>query len=373
MKSYLDLMKYTLKHGRWVAHERTGTRTLQVVGPQLSFNLLDGFPLVTSRYVPFKNAISEILWFLSGSTDERILRQQKNPVWSLWALTEKDVQSASSQTDPYGKDLYVGSCGPIYGEQWRHWPKHDGTTIDQIQYAMDTLKTNPTSRRLVVSAWNPEYLPDETLSPQENILRGKQALAPCHTLFQLVTQKASIMERYRWMTVNMPFQQHVALDSIVRSSGKTFLNQCRIFTGHFGISSLFSMSDDQFSDFDTQRLHVMFDQLRVPSRILHMKMFARSQDLPLGTVFNIASYALLLTIMAKHSDMIAGTYHHTMTDVHIYENQIEMAREHVKRPTFPLPELYVREGVQSIFDYQVSDFTLAHYEHGDYIKYPITK
>lgn len=373
MKSYLDLMKYTLKHGRWVSHSRTGVRTLQVVGPQLSFNLLDGFPLVTSRYVPFKNAVSEILWFLSGSTDERVLRQEKNPVWSLWALTDDDVKSAGAPTDPYGNELHVGSCGPIYGAQWRRWPARDGGFYDQIRYVMDTLQTDPSSRRMVVSAWNPEYLPDETLSPQENILLGKQALAPCHTLFQLATQKASIMERYRWMTLGSPMQQHIALDSIVRSGGKTFLDQCRILSGHFGIGSLFSMSDDQFADFDVHRLHVMFDQLRVPSRILHMKMFARSQDLPLGTVFNIASYALLLTIMAKHSDMIAGTYHHTMTDVHIYENQIELAREHIKRPTFPLPTLHVREGVKSLFDYSVSDFTLEHYEHGDYIKYPITK
>lgn len=371
MRNYLDLLKYTLKHGRWVDHYRTKARTLQIIGPQLEFNLQDGFPLVTSRRTPYKNAFGEELWFLSGSTDARVLERDGNPVWSLWALSQTDLDTWGKYTDARGNPIDVGSCGPIYGKMLREWPLMDGSSFDQLQYAVDTLRTDPSSRRIVVSAWNPEFLPDENLSPQENVLNGNQALAPCHTLYQFATQTASIMERYR--SIYSPALRKQAFKTIAESRMCSSFRRLHLLSGHFKEEWMYSLRDDHFTRYNQSILHSMLDAMGAPRRILHLKMFARSQDLPLGTVFNIASYAMLLTIMAKQVKMIPGRYIHTMTDAHIYEDQIPQVRELVKRRTYPLPKLIVRDGVPDLFSYKLSDFTLQDYKHGSYIKFPITK
>lgn len=164
MKQYLELLAYTLKRGV-KKEDRTGVGTLSTFGHQLRFDLTQGLPMVTTKKVSFHNIVCELLWFLRGETNVTSLREQGVNIWNAWALDD-------------------GSLGPIYGKQWRSWLTPDGRTIDQIVEVVAQIKANPSSRRLIVSAWNPADLPDERISPQENVRRGKMALPPCHSLFQ---------------------------------------------------------------------------------------------------------------------------------------------------------------------------------------------
>jgi thymidylate synthase len=164
MQVYLDLLHDVIANGQDQA-DRTGVGTRAVFGRQVRFDLAEGFPLLTTKRVHFKSVVGELLWFLSGSTDNGWLREQGIRIWDDWATEE-------------------GALGPIYGAQWRAWPAPDGRAIDQLAELVATIRARPHSRRLVVSAWNPADLPDETLSPQDNVRAGRMALAPCHCLFQ---------------------------------------------------------------------------------------------------------------------------------------------------------------------------------------------
>lgn len=164
MKQYLELMQEILDSGV-PKGDRTGTGTLSVFGRQMRFDLSKGFPLLTTKKLHLKSIIHELLWFLSGDTNIRYLNDNGVTIWDEWA-TES------------------GELGPLYGRQWRSWPTKEGATIDQITQLIEALKSNPNSRRHIVSAWNVEYLPDERFSPQENVQQGRMALAACHTLFQ---------------------------------------------------------------------------------------------------------------------------------------------------------------------------------------------
>ncbi|NRA44378.1 MAG: thymidylate synthase [Oligoflexales bacterium] len=164
MKQYLDLLSHVLEFGTR-KDDRTGTGTLSVFGHQMRFNLEDGLPLVTTKKVHYKSIIHELLWLLSGSTNVAYLQKNGVRIWNEWADAE-------------------GSLGPIYGKQWRSWHTPNGDTIDQIAAVIDQIKTNPDSRRIIVSAWNPADLPSEKLSPQDNVAAGQMALAPCHAFFQ---------------------------------------------------------------------------------------------------------------------------------------------------------------------------------------------
>lgn len=164
MKQYLDLLKRVRKQGDFKG-DRTGTGTWSVFGHQMRFDLQQGFPLVTSKKIHLKSVIHELLWFLKGDTNTEYLRQNGVKIWDEWA----DEQ---------------GGLGPIYGYQWRSWPAPDGRHIDQIMEVLQQIRETPNSRRIIVSAWNPADLPDERISPQENVHQGRMALAPCHAFFQ---------------------------------------------------------------------------------------------------------------------------------------------------------------------------------------------
>lgn len=164
MKAYLQLLDKILQEGS-LKGDRTGSGTLSIFGHQLRFDLQQGFPLVTTKKIHVKSIIHELLWFLKGDTHLAYLHEHKVSIWDEWADAD-------------------GELGPVYGYQWRSWPTADGRHIDQIQQVIEQLKKTPNSRRLIVSAWNVADLPDESISPQQNVAQGKMALAPCHALFQ---------------------------------------------------------------------------------------------------------------------------------------------------------------------------------------------
>ncbi|MFC6440873.1 thymidylate synthase [Bowmanella sp. JS7-9] len=164
MKQYLDLMRHVRDTGI-VKQDRTGTGTKSVFGYQMRFDLGEGFPLVTTKKCHMRSIIHELLWFLQGETNIAYLKENGVSIWDEWATDE-------------------GELGPVYGAQWRSWQGPNGEVIDQIRDVVEQIKSNPDSRRLIVSAWNPAVLPDTRFSPKDNAAQGKQALPPCHTLFQ---------------------------------------------------------------------------------------------------------------------------------------------------------------------------------------------
>lgn len=172
MKAYLDLMQKVLDEGCF-KDDRTGTGTKSIFGHQIRFDLSKGFPLVTTKKVHLKSIIHELLWFLDGDTNIGYLSDHKVKIWDGWATED-------------------GELGPVYGAQWRSWIGPNGEVIDQISQLIDDIKNNPDSRRLIVSAWNPALLPDTQFSPSENAAKGKQALPPCHTLFQFYVMNGKL-------------------------------------------------------------------------------------------------------------------------------------------------------------------------------------
>jgi len=173
VQQYLDLLQKILDEGE-VKEDRTGTGTRSFFGHQMRFNLNDGFPLLTTKKIFFKGVVHELLWFLNGSTDNNELKDNGVHIWDEW-------------------EDESGDLGPIYGYQWRHWlDQNSGESIDQIQNVIDQLRNNPSSRRIIVSAWNVADLPDESISPQDNVKNNKMALAPCHALFQFFVSQGAL-------------------------------------------------------------------------------------------------------------------------------------------------------------------------------------
>ena len=172
MKQYLDLMRHVRDNGVFKG-DRTGTGTTSVFGYQMRFDLAEGFPLVTTKKCHLKSIIHELLWFLNGDTNIGYLKHHGVKIWDEWATESGDL-------------------GPVYGHQWRSWPGQDGQVVDQISELIRMIKTKPNSRRLIVSAWNPTALPDESISPQANVDAGRMALAPCHTLFQFYVSEGRL-------------------------------------------------------------------------------------------------------------------------------------------------------------------------------------
>jgi thymidylate synthase len=164
MKQYLDLLRHVRENGTFKG-DRTGTGTYSVFGYQMRFDLSEGFPLVTTKKIHFKSVVHELLWFLKGDTNTQYLKDNGVRIWDEWADENGDL-------------------GPVYGFQWRNWPNANGASVDQVKQVVEQLKTNPNSRRIIISAWNPSDLPDETISPQQNVKEGRMALAPCHAFFQ---------------------------------------------------------------------------------------------------------------------------------------------------------------------------------------------
>ena len=253
MQQYLDLCRRILNEGHR-KQDRTGTGTLSVFGHQMRFRMDEGFPLLTTKKLHLKSIIYELLWFLRGDTNVRYLQEHGVRIWNEWA-DEK------------------GELGPVYGHQWRSWPDYEGGHIDQIRNITEQLKSNPDSRRLMVSAWNVAEV-------------EKMALPPCHCLFQ------------------------------------------------------FYVADGKLS----------------------LQLYQRSADVFLGVPFNIASYALLLQMMAQVTGLQCGDFVHTLGDAHIYLNHTEQVQLQLTRTPRPLPKMNLNPEEKDLFGFQYEDFSLTDYD-----------
>lgn len=260
MRQYLDLLERIMKEGVR-KDDRTGTGIISVFGHQMRFNLEEGFPLLTTKKLHLKSIIHELLWFLQGDTNVKYLQENGVRIWNEWA------------------DPETGDLGHIYGYQWRSWPDYKGGHIDQIKEAVETIKNNPTSRRIIVSAWNVADL-------------DNMNLPPCHAFFQ------------------------------------------------------FYVADGRLS----------------------LQLYQRSADSFLGVPFNIASYALLLQMMAQVTGLKAGDFVHTLGDTHIYMDHLEQVKLQLSRDPRPLPTMRINPDVKDIFSFKYEDFQLENYDPHPHIK-----
>lgn len=309
---YLDLCHHVLDKGV-KRDDRTNTGTYSVFGYQMRFDLQKGFPLLTTKSVPFRLIASELLWFIKGDTNIRYLLENNNNIWNEWAFkrwVESDEYTGPDMTDfgnrsqvdsefneQYQEQMTLfkekvlndetfankyGDLGYVYGKQWRDWKTTTNETIDQLKDVINEIKTNPYSRRHIVSAWNPEDIPH-------------MALPPCHTLFQ------------------------------------------------------FYVSDGKLS----------------------CQLYQRSGDIFLGVPFNIASYALLTHLIAHECGLEVGEFIHTLGDAHIYINHVEQVKTQLGRDVRELPTLTLNKAKESIFDFEMSDFEIKNYNPHPTIKAPI--
>jgi thymidylate synthase len=291
MKQYHDLLTRILALGIEKG-DRTGTGTHSVFGHQMRFDLTKGFPLVTTKRVFWRGVVEELLWMISGSTNVKPLQEKGVSIWDEWARAD-------------------GELGPVYGKQWRAFTSdaYDGRSVDQIQVAIDQLKTNPDSRRIIVSAWNPAEI-------------DEMRLPPCHMLFQFYTRPMTLQQR---------------VDAHPELSGT-------------------------WNGTDEQGVTEILDRHKVPSRYVDLQLYQRSADVFLGVPFNIASYALLLTLIAREVGMVPGEFVWTGGDTHLYSNHLEQAGLQLQREERPLPTVRIRDGAPGIFEIQASDIELIGYD-----------
>lgn len=277
MQQYLDLVRHILEHGG-VRDDRTGIGTISVFGAQTRYDLRQGFPILTTKKVSFKNVIVELLWFLRGDTNIQYLVQHDVKIWNEWAyqiyleqnnLVEKFPRYSDSWKEEMGKFVervkadddfakQYGELGPIYGKQWRRWLSASGVEIDQIKGIIDLVKRDPTSRRIIVSGWNVGEI-------QDLIRHHHHAPPSCHTIFQFY----------------------------------------------------------------------------VSAEWLDLQLYQRSADTALGVPYNIASYAALLSMIAQECNLKPRYFIHTFGDVHIYKNHVEGLHEQLARKPYPLPTLRI--------------------------------
>jgi thymidylate synthase len=322
MKQYLELLHLALDRGHY-KEDRTGTGTYGVFGHQMRFDLKDGFPMVTTKRVPFKAVLSELLWFISGSTNCNDLRailhgEEFRNDWSKKTIWD---DNAAAQGQALGYE--DGELGPVYGSQWRRWANSDYTkgSIDQLSQAIETLKTNPDSRRIIVSAWNPSEV-------------DSMALPPCHALFQFFSRKLRIDERVKW------HQKHNGGQLVGAVDNHVFLGQ-------------------------------VLDKLNVPTRELSCQLYQRSCDLFLGVPFNIASYALLTHMVAQVTGHSVGDFVWTGGDCHVYANHVDQVKLQLTREPLELPSLVMNSYIKEIDQFKMHDFNLINYNPHDGIAAPM--
>ncbi|WP_112181122.1 thymidylate synthase [Paraliobacillus zengyii] len=312
-QTYLDLCHMILENGN-KKNDRTQTGTLSIFGHQMRFPLQEGFPLLTTKRVPFRLIASELIWFIKGDTNIQYLLKHNNNIWNEWAF-KKWIESEAyegpdmtdfgnrSQHDPEFAKVYktemdkfkdnilnddafakkYGDLGSVYGSQWRAWKTSQGETIDQLRQVVKAIKENPDSRRHIVTAWNPEDVP------------SNMALPPCHIMFQ------------------------------------------------------FYVADGKLS----------------------CQLYQRSGDVFLGVPFNIASYALLTHLIAHECNLEVGDFIHTLGDTHLYVNHLEQVKTQLDRTAYAFPTLKINPALSSIFDIEMDDLEIVDYQSHPAIKAPV--
>jgi thymidylate synthase len=301
-KKYQQLLSDIIEFGV-EKKDRTGTGTISEFGHQIRHKMSEGFPILTTKKMAWKQIVSELLWFLTGQTNIAFLHKHNNHIW------DGDYEK-SGRTD--------GELGPIYGKQWRKWDGKNGR-IDQIDDLVRELKTNPDSRRLMVSAWNVGEL-------------DQMVLPPCHYGFQVYTRELSEIER--------------------------------------GI--LYSKKMEGYVDTDDVKTTEHYDGMNIPKRAISLMWNQRSVDTFLGLPFNIASYGLLLHIIANEVNMIPDELIGNLGDTHLYSNHIEQAKEQISRTSFDLPQLKTNAKIDGICCNVPDDFILEGYQYHPTIKAPLS-
>ena len=350
-KQYQALLQDILDNGI-EKKDRTGTGTLSVFGRQIRHKMSEGFPLLTTKKMAWKTMVTELLWFLRGDTNIKYLVDNDCHIWNgdAYKNYQKTMTEWFGNESQLTKEQFIdkiktnnefaekwGELGPIYGKQWRNWGSVDtrqfwqedwsSKDTDQIQNLINELKTNPDSRRLMVSAWNVGEL-------------DQMVLPPCHYGFQMYTRELSNKERYRiWFNRNY-------------ETGMEF-------------------NDELIPDFDDTYYE------STPKRAISLMWNQRSVDTFLGLPFNIASYGLLLCIIAKEVDMVPYELIGNLGDTHLYKNHTEQAKEQIHRTPFELPKLKITENVKRAEGdclpmYKVEDFILEGYQSHPTIKAPLS-
>ena len=337
-KEYQHYLKYILGNGV-EKKDRTGTGTISVFGTQIRHDMSEGFPLLTTKRIPVKTMMTELKWFLKGDTNIKYLVDNGCNIWngdaykafkSTFSPMPGIQSSLPSQEEFINKiktnDEFAekwGDLGPIYGKQWRNWFGYDKNVnpycVDQIQNLIEQLKTNPDSRRLMVSAWNVGEL-------------DKMTLPPCHYGFQVYTRELSDNERY---------------DYWFKNNYETGME--------YNESNIPNFDDDYYTTTPERSISLMWNQ--------------RSVDTFLGLPFNIASYGMLLTLLAEEVGMIPGELIGNLGDTHLYSNHVEQAREQIERTSFDLPKIKVSnvDILNGEWDYEIKD-----YEYHPTIKAPLS-
>ena len=341
-RQYKELLERILHFGV-DKKDRTGTGTKSIFGWQIRHNMKEGFPLLTTKKMAWKTMVTELLWFLRGDTNIKYLVDNNCHIWdgdayknycNAYPNVEKTFKYEGSDIEvrKMTKDEFInmiktddefakkwGKLGPIYGKQWRYWEnevvnysgtKYNREPIDQIANLISELKTNPDSRRLMVSAWNVGEL-------------NQMVLPPCHYGFQVYTRELTPDERVKYFEKNPE-----------------------------------SWPDNEISN--------------VPKRAVSLMYNTRSQDVPLGTPFNIASYALLLMMIAKQVNMVPEELITNMGDCHIYLNQIDGIKEQLTRIPYELPTVELLGDVDDISQYEINNIVLKGYQSHPSIKIPLS-
>jgi thymidylate synthase len=350
-KQYQELLQDILDNGV-VKKDRTGTGTISVFGRQIRHKMSEGFPLLTTKKMAWKTMVTELLWFLQGSTNIKYLVDNGCHIWDGDAYMNylKDSRPNENEYDFHQTRILMsqeefinkikiddefakkwGELGPIYGKQWRKWTKKkmylstdgsyenifdvtDQTVIDQISILINDLKTNPDSRRLMVNAWNVGEL-------------DQMVLPPCHYGFQVYTRELTWEEQVQWVMKN--------------------------------------------TDIEMENLYIVeeIDKDSTPKRAISLMWNQRSVDTFLGLPFNIASYGLLLMMIADEMNMVPDELIGNLGDVHLYSNHVEQAKEQIGREPFELPKVHVRDG---IYCSSIGDVILENYQAHPTIKAPLS-
>ena len=311
--------------------DRTGTGTISEFGHQIRHKMSEGFPILTTKKMAWKQIVSELLWFLTGQNNISFLLKNNNHIWDgdaykryqrVWnydldePLPMKEFIERIKTDNEFAK--VWGNLGPIYGKQWRQWNSSNGK-IDQIHDLITNLKDNPDSRRLMVSAWNVGEL-------------DQMVLPPCHYGFQIYTKELTFEQRKKYWTDSLSKNIYYA------------------------------------EDFDESKL----DELNVPKRTISLMWNQRSVDTFLGLPFNIASYGLLLHIIANEVNMVPDELIGNLGDTHLYSNHIQQAKEQIGRTSFDLPTLKTNVKIDGICCATPDDFVLEGYQSHPTIKAPLS-